>query len=46
MNIAILANGGTVSQFTSPHSLKPKYKEVWGLNQQATWKGITLDRCF
>lgn len=46
MNIAILANGGTVSQFTNPKSLKPKYKEVWGLNQQATWTGITLDRCF
>lgn len=45
-NIAILANGETVSQFTNTNCLKPLYKEVWGLNQQATWKGIVLDRCF
>jgi len=46
MNIAILANGETVAQFTNTNHLKPNYKEVWGLNQQATWKGIVLDRCF
>jgi len=46
MNIAILANGETVNQYTNPKSLKPKYEEVWGLNQQATWKGISLDKCF
>ncbi len=46
MKIAILANGDTVKQFTNTASVKPHYDEVWGLNQQATWKGITLDRCF
>ena len=44
--IAILANGETVQQFTKTGAIKPKHDEVWGLNQQATWKGITLDRCF
>jgi len=46
MKIAILANGETVQQFTKSGAIKPKHDEVWGLNQQATWKGITLDRCF
>ena len=46
MKIAILANGETVQQFNKSGAIKPKHDEVWGLNQQATWKGITLDRCF
>ena len=46
MKIAILANGETVQQFVKPRTIKPKYDEVWGLNQQATWKGLDLDRCF
>jgi len=46
MKIAILANGETVQQFTKPTGIKPRHDEVWGLNQQATWKGIELDRCF
>lgn len=46
MKIAILANGDTVQQFTKSGSIKPRHDEVWGLNQQATWKGVTLDRCF
>jgi len=46
MKIAILANGDTVKQFTNTASVKPNYDEVWGLNQQAAWKGIRLDRCF
>jgi len=46
MKIAVLANGETVQHFTKTQSIKPKYDEVWGLNQQATWKGIELDRCF
>lgn len=46
MKIAILANGETVQQFTKSAAIKPKYDEVWGLNQQSTWKGITLDKCF
>lgn len=46
MKIAILAQGETVAQFTKPLAIKPTYDEVWGLNQQSTWKGITLDKCF
>lgn len=46
MKIAILANGDTAEQFTKTGAIKPNHDEVWGLNQQATWKGITLDRCF
>lgn len=46
MKIAILANGETVQQFTKTGAIKPKYDEVWGLNQQASWQGLTLDRCF
>jgi hypothetical protein len=46
MKIAILANGETVQQFTKTGAIKPRYDEVWGLNQQATWKGIELDKCF
>ena len=46
MKIAILANGETVQQFTKTGAIKPKHDEVWGLNQQSTWKGIELDRCF
>jgi len=46
MKIAILAGGDTNQQFTKPTAIKPRYDEVWGLNQQATWKGIELDKCF
>lgn len=46
MKLALLANGETVQQFTKTGAIKPKYDEVWGLNQQASWEGITLDRCF
>ena len=46
MKIAILANGETVQQFTKSGSIKPRHDEVWGLNQQSTWKGVELDRCF
>ena len=46
MKYALLANGETVQQFTKTGSIKPKYDQVWGLNQQATWKGVELDRCF
>jgi len=46
VKVALLANGETVQQFTKPGAIKPKHDQVWGLNQQATWKGIELDRCF
>ena len=46
MKIAILAGGETVQQFTKSGAIKPKHDQVWGLNQQATWEGITLDKCF
>jgi hypothetical protein len=45
MKIALLANGKTVQNFTNNPTIT-KYDQVWGLNQQATWKGIKLDRCF
>lgn len=45
MKIAILANGKTNQNFVS-NPARPKYDQVWGLNQQATWKGIQLDKCF
>lgn len=35
-----------MQQFTKTGAIKPKYWEVWGLNQQSTWKGLTLDRCY
>lgn len=45
--IAILANGETVHNYTNnPSIVQDKYDQVWGLNQQATWKGIKLDKCF
>lgn len=47
MKVAILANGETVKNFTKRLSHLPrKYDQVWGLNQQATWQGIELDKCF
>lgn len=45
MRVAILANGETVRNYTSNPTIT-KYDQVWGLNQQASWKGITLDKCF
>jgi len=47
MKVAILANGETVSNYMNRLSHLPrKYDQVWGLNQQATWKGIDFDRVF
>lgn len=47
MRVAILANGETIVNYTRRASYLPKkYDKVWGLNQQATWKGLELDRCF
>jgi len=47
MKVAILANGETVNKFMQRESHLPrKYDQVWGLNQQATWKGLVLDKCF
>lgn len=47
MKVAILANGATVSNFTKRLSHLPrKYDQVWCLNQQATWQGLDIDRCF
>ena len=48
MKVAILANGETVRQFTQRQTsdLPTAYDQVWGLNQQAAWKGVELDRCF
>jgi len=47
MRVAILANGDTVKNYTKRESHLPKkYDRVWGLNQQATWKGIDLDKVF
>ena len=48
MKVAILANGDTVRQYTQRQTedIGRRYDQVWGLNQQATWKGIELDRCF
>ena len=47
MRIAILAGGQTVNNYAQKDSFMPvKYDEVWGLNQQASWKGVDLDRCF
>lgn len=46
MRIAILANGETVNNIHRNPTLIKKYDQIWGLNQQATWKGITLDKCF
>ena len=46
MRVAILANGETVKNFTNNPTLQGKYDQVWGLNQQATWKGVSLDKCF
>lgn len=46
MRIAILANGESNKNFRSNPTVKDKYDKVWGLNQQATWKGVELDKCF
>jgi len=47
MRIAILANGQTVNNFTNNPTISvDKYDQVWGLNQQGTWKGLTLDKLF
>ena len=48
MKLAILANGDTVKQYIQRNTadLGRRYDQVWGLNQQAAWKGIELDRCF
>lgn len=47
MKVAILANGATVQNYTRRVSHLPrKYDHVWGLNQQATWQGMELDKCF
>ena len=47
MKVAILANGETIKSYTRRDSHLPrKYEAVWGLNQQATWKGFELDKCF
>ena len=46
MRIAILANGETVNNIHRNPTLTKKYDQLWGINQQATWKGITLDKCF
>ena len=47
MKVAILANGSTIKNFYSRLSHLPrKYDQVWCLNQQATWQGIDVDRCF
>ncbi len=45
MKIAILANGESVKNYTN-NIVKVQFDEVWGLNQAATWKGVTLDKCF
>lgn len=45
MRIAILANGPTLENFGGNHVLR-KHDKVWGLNQQAAYKGMRLDRCF
>lgn len=46
MRVAILANGKTVDNWTRNPTLVKKYDQVWGLNQQATWKGLKLDKLF
>jgi hypothetical protein len=45
MKVAILANGRTIDKFAK-NSTRPTYDKVWGLNQQATWRGIELDRLY
>ncbi len=45
MRIAILANGPSLENFGGNHVLR-KHDKVWGLNQQAAYKGMRLDRCF
>lgn len=46
MKYAIIANGPTNRNFTDNPTLSKDYDQVWGLNQIATWRGITLDKCF
>lgn len=45
MRVAILANGQTLENFGGNHVLR-KHDQVWGLNQQAAYKNMRLDRCF
>jgi len=45
VRVAILANGETLDNFGANHMLK-KPDQVWGLNQQAGYKGMRLDRLF
>ncbi len=45
MKVAILAGGKSVARYRR-NELNPQYDQVWGLNNQATWKDLTLDRCF
>jgi hypothetical protein len=45
MKIAILAQGESVKSFIND-PIRQKFDEVWGLNQQAAWKGIKLDKLF
>lgn len=46
MRIAILANGNTVSNFADNPTIQDKYDQIWGLNQQACWSNVELDKCF
>lgn len=47
MRVAILAAGETVNEYAQKKSFMPvKYDCVWGLNQQSSWKGVELDKCF
>ena len=43
--LAILANGKSLENFAGNHVLY-KHDAVWGLNQQAAYKNMRLDRCF
>jgi len=47
LKIAILASGDSNRNYIdNPVVVKDAYEQVWGLNQQASWKGIKLDKCF
>jgi len=45
MRIAILAGGKSIERFRR-NPLTVEYDQVWGLNQQATWRDLKLDKCF
>ena len=45
MKIAILGGGKSVQRYRR-NELNPEYDQVWGLNNQATWKDLKLDKCF